>query len=556
MFVYRFLARFSGRREASLLWSSPTNVTFCSRGRERENKELRCDLEGATQRLQDKDHMIQARERQLQEKCDALEMKEREIHQLRRELDRAISKENVTQELPPRLPPRQTKWIHQESLKQELPPKIPSWSAKWTHQESLAQELPPRLPPRRPEWTHQESLAQELPPKIPSWPAEWTHQESFAHELPPRLPPRQPEWTHQESFTQELPPKIPSRPAKPKTRQLLEKVTLKVPLENGQSPPQAGRRIGLTWMREGKTPQHMTRGATTVIGHMAYFMNVSGMLRAYDSQRQQWVWKLQYHFWYSSLAVVRGLVTAIGGQDSRPTNKLMSVAEEGGDKKWVEKYPPMPTKRYYTATVTTENSLVVAGGENGRGDYLDTVEVMNTETLEWSTAATLPHPFFWASSTICGDKLYMLGGFDQNGDPANSVLTCSLASLLQSCQPQSLEVQLKTLSPAEQSSPWQGIANVPVTRSTCTTLCGQLLAVGGDSEDSGRKAISVAYHTTTTAVYNRATTAVYQYNPTTDTWEVISHMPDPHSHCLVATLPGNKLMVVEDRNTYLAYHFL
>jgi hypothetical protein len=34
------------------------------------------------------------------------------------------------------------------------------------------------------------------------------------------------------------------------------------------------------------------------------------------------------------------------------------------------------------------------------------------------------------------------------------------------------------------------------------------------------------------------------YNPTTDSWEVISHMGTPRCDCIAAVLPNNQLMVV------------
>ena len=70
---------------------------------------------------------------------------------------------------------------------------------------------------------------------------------------------------------------------------------------------------------------------------------------------------------YSSLAVIRGLLTAIGGFKnchSDPENKLLSIVNER-DKKWVEHFPPMPTKRYDAAAVTTKQHLIVAGGRSG-----------------------------------------------------------------------------------------------------------------------------------------------------------------------------------------------
>ena len=120
----------------------------------------------------------------------------------------------------------------------------------------------------------------------------------------------------------------------------------------------------------------------------------------------------------------------------------------------------------------------------------------------------------------------MLGGLDQNDKESKSVFICSLAALLQSCQPQSMGAQLKTLSLASRPKVWHQLAETPVTLSTCASLQGRLLAVGG--KDS----------------HNKRTTAIHMYNTTTNSWEIISHMATPRSKSLVAVLPYNELMVV------------
>ena len=64
-------------------------------------------------------------------------------------------------------------------------------------------------------------------------------------------------------------------------------------------------------------------------------------------------------------------------------NKLVSIVTDA-DKKWVRHFPPMPTKRHSTAAVTTNQHLIVAGGER-RSVLTNTVEVMDIQTLVWST---------------------------------------------------------------------------------------------------------------------------------------------------------------------------
>ena len=58
--------------------------------------------------------------------------------------------------------------------------------------------------------------------------------------------------------------------------------------------------------------------------------------------------------------------------------------------KWVEKFPPMPTRRVFATAVCTGTVLIVAGGMRENCEDLTTVEVLNTENSQWSTAADLP----------------------------------------------------------------------------------------------------------------------------------------------------------------------
>ena len=73
---------------------------------------------------------------------------------------------------------------------------------------------------------------------------------------------------------------------------------------------------------------------------------------------------------------------------------------------------------------------------------------------------------------------------------------------------------------------WNKVANLPVTQSTCVTLHGRLLAIGGcDSKYT-------------------PTSDVHIYHPTSNTWEVISKMKISRRWCFAAVLPTNQLMVV------------
>lgn len=113
------------------------------------------------------------------------------------------------------------------------------------------------------------------------------------------------------------------------------------------------------------------------------------------------------HEW-CSIAVINNILTTVGGGVLIPTNKLFSLVGEGDDRRWIEKFPPMPTKRSNTTSLCTKTSLLVIGGDRKVFDSLATVEVMTIETHEWSRAASLYHPVSNASAAVCGDRIYVM----------------------------------------------------------------------------------------------------------------------------------------------------
>ena len=289
--------------------------------------------------------------------------------------------------------------------------------------------------------------------------------------------------------------------------------------------------ITLKWRQSTKTPCEMVRGSATVDGCIAYFRpGGSRIIHAFDSAKEEWSELLECPHEGFALAVVKGLLTAIGGWESgKLTNALLSLSREGGKRKWSKQFPGLPTKRSTAAAICRGTSLAVAGGYGDNFTRLSTVELMNTENLQWFIASSLPHPLDEATATICGENLYLLGGFDKGGNPTQSALTCSLSALLQSCQSQSLGTRLKKSLSTGKSKVWHEIADIPVLHSTGATLCEQLLAVGGQ-DSSGNP-----------------TAAVHTYDSVNNSWTIASHMITPHYRALIAVLPGDILMVVGGR---------
>ena len=286
-------------------------------------------------------------------------------------------------------------------------------------------------------------------------------------------------------------------------------------------------RITLIWREGVRTPKPLSRGAAAVDNDKVYVVDSKNSVYYYSLSVQKWSELPNCPLYGSCLAIVNGIVTAIGGTTNykRSSNKLLSLKEEHKSKtqKWMECFPAMPTEKWNAAATISEKSkyLIVVGGERARKKLLNAVEVLNTKTLIWSVAAALPNACTNPSVAICGDRVLVLGGGEDHDDGSNTAMSCSLTKLTSDMASSSKKV-----------STWQKIANVPAHYSTCAVVDGELLAVGGQDVDG------------------KSTTAVYKYNPILDRWDYSSYMLTARYNSVTAVVSAkqqgraNELMVI------------
>ena len=301
----------------------------------------------------------------------------------------------------------------------------------------------------------------------------------------------------------------------------------------------SGKRLSVSalkqrWETGIKLPSMMVRGDVAVDGDIAYFMNKDGTLYKFDSTvdpQVAWNQLITCPHEGSCLAVINGLLTAIGGLENKGlansvTNRLISLKGSGEMKKWELHFPPMPTRRYLAAAATTSSHLIVIGGISRVGvmsalETIDTVEVMNTTAvpLAWSAVARLSRPFSRMVASVCSGRLYVMGGDERT--PTTSVFSCMLTELIQSNR----EMPATTV--------WRKLTEVPNLYTTCVAYENELLAVGGMSDTKSMTPRS----------------DVYKYNPSDGTWNLFTNALNPRYNCLVATFPAKKLMVVVGGHT-------
>ena len=286
---------------------------------------------------------------------------------------------------------------------------------------------------------------------------------------------------------------------------------VQLPLQHTTTPEVASKSISKKGVN---APEQMSRGAAVVYGHQACFMPVgSHKVFSYRHQNQQWSQLPDNPNPDCGLAVVNGALTSVGGCTTQPTNALLSLMENG---RWVDIFPPMPTPRCLAACVIAKSRLVVAGGDQDRcAGGLETVEVMDTETKEWSTASPLPRKCSALSAAVVGDTLYLAGGYRSE----NSVFTCSVSDF----QPKMKQSVIWRMFSQTQRKEIKGL---PVLFSTLATIGDDLLAIGGkdDSENP--------------------TANVYKYDFHSKVWKVLGQMTNTRLLCLAVSLPGEDCVMV------------
>ena len=262
-----------------------------------------------------------------------------------------------------------------------------------------------------------------------------------------------------------------------------------------------------TWRQEEQAPQPFTSGRGTAIvhGNIAYFSYYHDIYSF--AVPDKWTKLPPHEYKHFSMAVIYGKLTTIGGRCEKihAIGNLVSLLSGG----WKEILPPMTTKRSETAAVTTHTHLVVAGGRTDMLNGTDVVEVLDTNTLQWSTANSLPEPAPFPQMALHNGQIHLFSN--------DTVFSCSVE-----------ELPTSTTS-SSNGSVWTTLADIPVRYDTSlATFKEHVLAIGGSDGVAG--------------LHPRA--AIHRYDKATNSWSVIGQLPTPLSGVLTAVLPSNEVIVV------------
>ena len=248
----------------------------------------------------------------------------------------------------------------------------------------------------------------------------------------------------------------------------------------------------------------MYRGSATSDDKYAYFTSSgSTSIHRYEWSTEFWLRLPSSPYRDTGLVIIDGELTTLGGRDNfLCTNRLLTLQQN----QWVEEYPRMihPHSQAAVASTSNGNYTAVIGGHVG-GDWNTTVELFEVQSRKWYELKNLPQPLPYPSTTICGNRLYVIG-------KGRDGYSCSI-------EPQtSTDKQMQP-----KSETWTHLPPLPVTYSTIATLSGQPVIVCG---------------------WRRVSSVNSIYQLVDEKWVKIGSISNDRRMCLVANASPDRMLIV------------
>ena len=260
------------------------------------------------------------------------------------------------------------------------------------------------------------------------------------------------------------------------------------------------------------------------------------VVQVYDLDKATWT-NLPPAPQYNSQAVaINNHLILIGGREAS-SNTISNMVSTWTGQGWQQDIPAMPTKRFRPGVTTCRTYVIVAGGRaEDEETLLNSIDVLNTTTLLWSTPANLqlPRPMFYMQITVSATHICV----------ASAAIAYDATTETSRSSKSVWQLPLSTLTKVlmgEDHSPhdWEEIAPTSHYTSALLQCTAHPLAVGG--HESGR-----------------ATSNIAVYDPHSNKWSIVGQLLEPRIMCTVVGLSRHSFLVCGgasdpmDRNTRLS----
>ena len=280
-------------------------------------------------------------------------------------------------------------------------------------------------------------------------------------------------------------------------------------------------RKAVSWKKLASSPVHHVTHTAVLLGRDVFvgggYENEGGDIKdsyrldVYNLTTNQWSPSpiTTPYRWVAITVLDDKLVTAGGTTKNGDVVKKVLVLNAG---QWKD-YSEMPTARYFATAVGYHSMLIVVGGigkVEGKWTILSTTELLDTTNGCWYTCNNLPSPRQQLKAAIMNNKLYLLGGTDEDLKDSTQVFVASL----------------DTLSTHQLN--WQSVPSTPFCDTSPVVLYYQfLLTVGGYQQRD-----------------NSYISEVNIFNPLTGQWKNLINIPAARCAPAVVGVADNSIIVI------------
>ena len=230
------------------------------------------------------------------------------------------------------------------------------------------------------------------------------------------------------------------------------------------------------------------------------------IVMAYNMQSCKWRTLPPYSAVWFAMTTINNTLILVGGHHNDTKVNQLGVWKTDSNQ-WTRPFPPMPTPRSSPSVTSYKHWLVVAGGKR-KEDSLSTVELLDIDNKQWSTAPSTPISWYKMKSTIIGDTWYLMGGRQDDITNITDVYSVSLEALV-------------SHSASDSSKIWNKISPLNYICSSPLSFGGSLLVLGG----WGIKKKCVV-------------STIQHYVPDINTWVPAGELPHPLETCTCIMTAG------------------
>ena len=285
---------------------------------------------------------------------------------------------------------------------------------------------------------------------------------------------------------------------------------MNVPIQVPQLPSGLTFNLPLKWKKSVKMPSGVSTTHAVEVGGKVYIGGGDAQgsshhkVLEYTIQGGQWR-EIETPVCLFGMAVVNDQLIISGGRDEEGGTTDQVWVLESDSNTWTQPFPAMPTARCWVSAVGYKRWVLAVGGNKE-----SCVEVLDTVSKKWYTAASLPSDALQPSLAVIQDTLYVVWG-------ELFAVSISIPMLISDAMSRS------TASNEPRSTEWQPLPHTPTSDPAITSFHGSLLAVGA---------------------WDSPSSTIAMYLPQTEQWMTVAQLPSPRNGCTCVVLPATGEMMV------------